>query len=612
MEGKVAKKILRDLSSYTIESIEAALIQSILLSNNVEDVKNLEVLDVLKNVNSDTKNILNWISSNDINPDLKLLEKFYELQKSPSDKKTDGAYFTPTYIIKHIIDQIITKVGTVCDPSCGSGAFLLESSIKIKSISNLSYSQIYSKYIYGVDILESNLRKTRLILSLNAILNGEDKKEFNLNLHHGDSLSINWDSIVPSKSGFHFVVGNPPYVRTKNLRQEIRRSISLWETGNFGNVDLYIPFFELAIQITNKSGLVGYITPNTYISALNATRLREYLSENNYLRSILDFNGLQIFDGVTTYTCITILDKNKKTKDVLFEIVHSDSMLNELDQIQLKKLPHECLKNEGWKLLSKIELLNIQRIENVGTPLLNFADRYITGLATLNNNLYLIDGKKSEGQFIIKSSNGKEFRIEKGLTKKIIKPNKIKDQESLSKNTERIIFPYEILDGKYVLMSEAKIKSEFPSAYSYLLSIKRELSLRDKGKRVYKNWYAYGRTQGLDGFGRKIVLPMMNNRASSVLVDDPSTLFYCGYAIYSDDMERLQLLNKVLSSKLMWYYISKTSKNYSGGFKSFAKNYVKNFSIPEFTDAEKRKLLTMKKQADVDNFLIQKYQLTEV
>jgi len=100
---------------------------------------------------------------------------------------------------------------------------------------------------------------------------------------------------------------------------------------------------------------------------------------------------------------------------------------------------------------------------------------------------------------------------------------------------------------------------------------------------------------------------MMGNKPTFITVDEHDSLIYCGYAIFPKNEEDFQILEKVLNSELMWFYLYKTSKNYSGGFKSFAKNYIKNFSIPEFSQSEKSILLSLSSEKEVNQFLSKKY-----
>lgn len=600
------QQVNRELSAYSFSDIESVIIKNILQNAGIKKVKNCLIAGILnRNVNKD---VSSWFNTKRILPDLELLEKLYELNVEEEDRKVNGSYYTPTNVVSYIIKNIIVdNVGLICDPACGSGAFLVESAKFIKQKSNFSYSKIFGKLLFGIDILPASIERTKIMLSLLAILDGEDEN-FNFNLCEGDSLVFDWEANFGPKK-FDYIVGNPPYVRTKNLRTEVRKNIKKWSTANFGNADLYIPFFELAIKITNKKGRIGFITPSTYLTSFNAKLVRRFLSNNKFLKRIIDFNGWQVFKGATTYTCITILDK-KKSESLEFSLVDNQKKLENLDSLVFNRIKTDLLSGSEWRLLSKEDAEKIFKIENAGSPLFKYVNKFVTGLATLSNNLFLVKDENSMDSFLQKEYKGQIFLIERDITKKIIKPNIVKSISALENNKERIIYPYIIeKEGRAKIMTENFLKTYFPKAYKYLCAIKDDLALRDKNGKKYEAWYAYGRTQGLNNFGEKIILPMMNNKPSFIIVEDKDTLIYCGYAIYPKNKNDFPILEKILNSNLMWFYLKKTSKNYSGGFKSFAKNYVKNFSIPNLSNQEKAMFLKIDDKGKIENFLEKKYQL---
>lgn len=600
------KQINKELSVYPFFDVENVVIKNILQSVGIKKVKNRLISDILRrNVN---KGVSFWFIAKGILPDLELLEKLYELNVVEEDRKINGSYYTPADVVSYIVkNTIIGEAGSICDPACGSGAFLVESAKFIKREFNHSYSRIFKELLFGVDILPASVERTKIMLSLLAILEGEDK-DFNFNLCEGDSLDFDWEANFGSEK-FDYVVGNPPYVRVKNLKTEVRENIKKWSTADFGNADLYIPFFELSTKITNNKGKIGFITPNTYLTSFNAKLVREFLSRNKFLKRVIDFNGWQVFGGATTYTCITILDK-EKSEYLEFSLVDSQRKLKNLDKLVFNKIKVELLDGNEWRLLSKEDAEKIFKIENAGSPLFKYVDKFVTGLATLSNNLFLVKDENGTDEFLRKEYKGQTFLVERDITKKIIKPNRVKSMTALANNKERIIYPY-ISDGKgrARIMTEDFLKDSFPETYKYLCAIRDDLALRDKGGKKYEAWYAYGRTQGLNNFGEKIILPMMDSKPSFIVVEDKDTLIYCGYAIYPKNKDDFSILEKILNSNLMWFYLKKTSKNYSGGFKSFAKNYVKNFSIPDLSDREKITFLKMDDKKEIENFLEKKYQL---
>ena len=171
----------------------------------------------------------------------------------------------------------------------------------------------------------------------------------------------------------------------------------------------------------------------------------------------------------------------------------------------------------------------------------------------------------------------------------MIKPNIIRSEEDIEKYKEKAIFPY--MEDREI-MPEEYVSKNYPMAYNFLLSNKKLLLKRDKGKaQKYSKWYAYGRTQGMTNQGKKLLIPYMAERGVAVKSLDEKLLFYCGYAVFCDDNEQMELLKLFIESDVFLYYITNTSKPYSKGYMALAKNYIKNFGIPKLDEEQKRELL---------------------
>ena len=84
---------------------------------------------------------------------------------------------------------------------------------------------------------------------------------------------------------------------------------------------------------------------------------------------------------------------------------------------------------------------------------------------------------------------------------------------------------------------------------------------------------------------------------------------YCGYAIYNESDSELLFLKKVLESSVFNYYMRNSIKLYSAGYYSYAKNYVKNFGQYLFSDEQKRRILSMNTQTEVDTYIQKLYNL---
>ena len=150
----------------------------------------------------------------------------------------------------------------------------------------------------------------------------------------------------------------------------------------------------------------------------------------------------------------------------------------------------------------------------------------------------------------------------------------------------------------------------YPNAYSYLQSQRDELQKRDKGKQdKYPVWYAFGRTQSMILPRYKLFFPKIANHSlTCVLSDNPNLLLYNGMAFVSNNKEQLQVLQKVLQSRVFWSYVMTNAKPYASGYVSLNGDNIMHFHVPDFTDAEKRELLEIKGQKKVDEWLEQFYE----
>jgi adenine-specific DNA-methyltransferase len=620
---KLTKKInysmVNDIqSNISIDQIEACIVK-IFLSKNKILTKNIFIQKIIMKCNNkDIEITQEWINHNKINLNLKNIERIFELLIDTKERKLNGAYFTPQNIVEYIIKKTISRdTKTVCDCSCGSGSFLVKATEKIYQFQHIPISKILEKQIFGIDIFPRNIKRTKIILILFMLIKGEDKKSVSFNLISDNSLTLKLEKVFPKifkEGGFDAVIGNPPYVRAKNIPENIREHIhnKEWVTAPKGKADLYIPFIELGMRWVNPKGKCGLITPNGYFTLLATKQLREFLHSKKLINEIVNFDDFQIFQDVTIYTCITILDKKPKNS-FNYLTVNSTKQLESINKLKIKdfiKIKFDTLDDSKWILLDKQEKENIKKIETIGEQLKSVC-KIRTGIATLKNELYVIKNDIQKEDYYEINYNGKIFHIEISITKEILKSGVIKNQNDIKNNSRRIIYPYvKNKDTKRMdIIHEKEMQMKYPECYSYFLEIKKELALRDKGKKKYKEWYAYGRTQGLENFDiPKLIMPDMEENPRFVLCEKPNVLFYTGYGLWLNQGKSITLdvLKKILVSKIFKYYMDKTSKPYQRGYRSYAKRFIENFSIPKFSQKE---LSILKKSSNVDDILIEKYQI---
>lgn len=551
---------------------------------------------------------------------IKELENYLELLIPLNDRKLNGAFFTPTYIVDFIINELNPKESDKnLDPSCGCGAFLIGLVEFYILKYNKSVKQTIKDNIFGADILDYNIKRSKLLLAIFALHNDELLEDSDFNLFVIDSLRHNWST------KFNNIVGNPPYVKFQDL-SDINRDylIQHWKTIEVGTFNLYFAFFELGYKILDVNGHLGYITPNNYFTSLSGEPLRKYFQQNQSIRRIVDFSHKKVFDA-QTYTAITFLTK-QPNEAIYYDRLENHQQPNEfIKQVNGSPNFFESLNSKKWRLLKTDEQKNIKNIETIGEPIGKLFDICV-GIATLKDDLYFIDGKSGNDNFYFKESLYGQFEIEKAITKPVYKISDFKNQEAANHNTKRIICPYTVKNGIASVISEDVFKIKFPKCYKYFESIKNELLARDKGKSVYNPFYAWGRTQGIAKKGIKLLNPTFSQYPRFLLTKDEEAYFTNGYGIFFKDhqtnnlfdlpknslskLKNIDVVQKILNSIIMHYYISKTSVSIEGGYPCYQKNFIEKFTIPDFSNEEINYLRSLDSKNLIDSFLVEKYNVS--
>ena len=318
---------------------------------------------------------------------------------SVSKRKRDGVFYTPQYITKYIVENTVGKLCsekkaemgiveqeyfsdknrqtatkkrlldqltayrewllgiTICDPACGSGAFLnatlqflmaehklidemeaklTGSTIEFPGVEN----SILENNLYGVDINEESVEIARLALWLRTAKPHRKLSSLNNNIKCGNSLisdpeiagekAFNWQAEFPqvfAKGGFDVVIGNPPYVlcQPSNTDEQTLNYYKTYEVASY-KIDLFHLFFERGISILKDKGRMGYITPNTYLTNKYIQPLRNFILEHTSICSIVNHDE-KVFPDASVDVATIILYKNKEEENKV-SIIHSDTSSN--------------------------------------------------------------------------------------------------------------------------------------------------------------------------------------------------------------------------------------------------------------------------------------------
>lgn len=600
--------ILKYLNSYSNDSfkIDRLIVSAYLDSLNISNINNKYINKyIIKKSDADYHDLMQFVEIAPFSDFEQLIEAF-EFVISPRDKVVTGAVYTPLFVRKFILNGTMEDLKDsymTCDPSCGCAGFLYLAAEYIHNRTDLSYKYIFENYIFGLDIQEYSINRSKLLLTLFSITEGEIFDNCKFNLVVGNALDFSWSNVIDDYEGFDCLIGNPPYVSSRHVDLRTKELLKNYEVCKTGRPDLYISFFEIGYKNIKNSGKLGFITMNSFFKSLNGRALREYFVKNECELNIIDFGSLSVFKGTQTYTCICFISKKKSDKIKYAKLdntkqLHSTSL--HLNKISYKELD----SYSGWNLLNKNI---IDKIESTGTPLSQrFKSR--TGVATLKNSVYIFKPYFTDETYYYFKKNSLKYKVEKKLCRDIVNSNLIKENINLEGITKKIIFPYIQNSDSTIIMDEDFLQNTYPKGYNYLLDYKGDLSKRDKGKGNYPAWYSYGRTQCLEKQDLLLFFPhLARSNPNSIICDDSSILFVNGLAFIGSNIREFQLLQRVINSDLFWYYIKNSSREYSSNYYSISKAYFKNFGFYNFNEDEISYIISERDKKKINSFIESKY-----
>jgi type I restriction-modification system DNA methylase subunit/predicted type IV restriction endonuclease len=210
--------------------------------------------------------------------------------------------------------------------------------------------------IYGVDIDSQAVEVTKLSLLL-KVLEGETNESINNqltffqeralpdldNIKCGNSLIrtdfydevqmsfldqeeqyrinvFDWEDAFPQVfnrriSGFDAIIGNPPYgAEFKAIEKPYLKSHFAYKKGK---PETYIYFFERGVELLAESGMLGYITPNAWLTNFYGEQLRRYLMDRASFKHLVDLEPTKVFRKAVVDTTITILQKGVPKGDTV-------------------------------------------------------------------------------------------------------------------------------------------------------------------------------------------------------------------------------------------------------------------------------------------------------
>ncbi|KKQ84008.1 MAG: putative modification methyltransferase [Candidatus Woesebacteria bacterium GW2011_GWB1_38_8] len=378
--------------------------------------------------------------------------------------KNLGQYFTPAYVADFMIGlSEVPKSAKILEPACGKGVFL-------KLLKEKGYKNIVG---YEIDKTLEPITDAKILFK--SFVSEKINEKYNL------------------------IIGNPPYIRWKNLDQELKDELDkngLWQRYFNSLCDYLCIFILKSVELLKDNGELIFITPEYWINTKHAEILRNYLVENGYFTDIIHFNETPIFDKVASSILIFKFVKSKtpQTRTSKIKIVKYLSTQRLTDEILTKikdDLPDEkierferdqFLPKERWmlapnKIGKKLEEFERKCAVVVANSLFGSERKYFTlgDIADIGNGM--VSGLDRAFQVPQEVQLTKNERV---ATISVLKAKNI-DQYLHGEITT-----YIFLNGD--VKSENDLEEKYPNFHELLSTYKDQLEKRYQYNRQINFW----------------------------------------------------------------------------------------------------------------------------
>jgi len=567
-----------------------------------------------------------------------VIGRVYEYLIEPQEKHRLGQYYTPSPVVKLIVNLSIEKPSDkVLDPACGSGGFLVEAYRRLLDL-KLKENPLADRHKLHVEILDQLVgidinQFAAQLAAINLAIQDLNAPSDNMRIIVADffrvpisglnkwmdvtvkAVTLNGIEVKPLRLGeFDALVTNPPYTDFREMthREFVRKAALTWINGTKISMSpqagIYVYFFIHGSKLVKNGGKIGMIVSDAWLDMKYGIDLKKFFLDNFKIKYLITMDK-GVFELALVNTVIVILEKAagseyKRARDennVKFirikKTIHVDEVIRKVKEIntnyedegiRIVVVKQKYLKpEEPWSVFFRAPPVYFKIINHLLITRLSELARTRIGLQTFADKFYILSKEEV-----------KKWSIEKEYLRPIITtPRKLNKLVIDDPNT-----------GEYVLYCDKP--KEFLKNTNVIKYIeygeKVKVPVRKKGTEVvgYNNlprvkqakrkpWYNLVKEVKAKGIAPILLPRRMWKRVffiwnKSNIIDNQS---FIGIIPYEKDNVASMLA--ILNSSIIEFIIRCKAHIYGGGVAELKPKDVENLHIIDvrkLSEADKAKL----------------------
>ena len=377
---------------------------------------------------------------------------------------------------------------------------------------------------------------------------------------------VDFAEVLNSGRGFDIAIANPPYVQ---LQSNGGRLANLYRNAGYQTFartgDIYQLFYERGCQVlTPSSGLLTYITSNSWLKAEYGKSTRRYFAENHTPLRLLEL-GKDVFESAIVDSGIMVarLGKSEETGRAV-----------DLDRLTDKTFPPPEhlwgeLRPDGerpWSVLSAVERSVMDKMEVVGTPLKEWDLSIFRGVTTGYNAAFVISTATKEALIAADPKSAE-------IIEPVLRGRDIRRYQAE-------------WGGRWLINARKGIAiNRYPAVYRHLQLHRTGLSKKSGSNQ----WYEFqgSPSNRLNALFQKEKLLWMDLTEQGRFAYDNGEMF-CVNTVFVMSGQSLKYLCAVLNSTLITWFMGTTALNSGMGVTRWIGFTVGVIPIPKISAAEQR------------------------
>ncbi|MFO0773212.1 MAG: class I SAM-dependent DNA methyltransferase [Nitrospiraceae bacterium] len=221
--------------------------------------------------------------------------EYFLSQFASAEGKKGGQFYTPSRVVRVLVEMLAPYKGRVYDPCCGSGGMFVSSEKFIEAHSG----RLGDISIYGQ---ESNYTTWRLA-KMNLAIRGIDAQ-----IAHGDTFHN--DKHPDLKADY--ILANPPF-NDSDWRGELLKDDKRWVYGTPPPGNANFAWVQHFIHHLAPTGIAGFVLANGSMSSNQSKEgeIRKNIIEADLVDCMVALPG-QLFYSTQIPVCLWFLARNKK------------------------------------------------------------------------------------------------------------------------------------------------------------------------------------------------------------------------------------------------------------------------------------------------------------